>query len=175
VKNKKFHKMEQQAQPKKKRTWLWVVGGLLVLGYALGDKDENGNGSHAATSKCVVCGEYSTTSNSMNFELHYSDPEVLDNGNVRGKVYFGVNSPVGAFFFKGSFAHDPSVGEHDGMIRLEYRRNGSTDAWEQISYENTDNVMFYKIREAGGLIVQNGNCTEFPLASISELLFFKMK
>lgn len=128
------------------------------------------------TPSCSLCGEYSYTeyTNSVfsdneiaeiigrdrvsefkdrlkneasaTYILKLSDPEKLDNNQIRGKIYLGVQTKFsGIITYKGKFLTTPNDSIADGILRIEERHNDRDGSWEQITFSNSQNILFYKI------------------------------
>jgi hypothetical protein len=83
---------------------------------------------------------------SATYVLTLSDPEQLDKNQTRGKIYLGMQTKFsGIIAYKGKFLTTPNDSIADGILRIEERHNDRTDSWEQITFSNSQNILFYKI------------------------------
>jgi hypothetical protein len=92
------------------------------------------------------------------YVLTLSEPENLDKNQTRGKLYLGVQTKYsGIVAYKGKFLTTPGDASGDGILRIEERHNDKTDNWEQITFSNSQNVLFYKM--SGKDVVINSKTT----------------
>lgn len=109
---------------------------------------------------------------SMVYSLQIDRPEELDDGGIRAEVYLGIGSKIGDVYYKGKIVTIEDDDTADGMLRIEYRYNSSIEEFEQITFSNDQNILFYD-KQDGNLVLRNGNSSEYGLSNIEGYVFEK--
>ncbi len=107
------------------------------------------------------------------YVMNIDRPENLDDGEVRAEIYISMATPYyGDVTYKGKVITTTGDETADGIIRIEYRYNNSSAKFEQITFDNVQNILFYDLDDSG-IRIRNGNSSEFGLSTLESDLFLK--
>jgi len=110
---------------------------------------------------------------SMIYAVTIDRSEKLDDGGVRAEIMIGIGSPFyGDVTYKGKVVTTTGEETADGIIRIEYRYNFSLKEFEQITFGNDQNILFYDL-ESKGIRIRNGNSSEYGLSTLDGDLFLR--
>ena len=106
--------------------------------------------------------------------LELSEPETVENGKTRGTAIFTIQSKFSKELlrYKGKFLVLDKGEKYDGFIRIEYTCIDASD-WEQITFSNDQNIIFYRITSDGIIFDTAGNINLDGIASYKEANFIK--
>lgn len=107
--------------------------------------------------------------------LDFTDPKTLDDGTIRGTAMIGIQSKLvnGITTYKGTFIKTKDEEDYDGIIRIEYKRNDVTNEWEQITFNNYQNAIFYTIKDKNLLLKSATNNDTYGICCYKDAVFKK--
>lgn len=164
---------DSEKKTSKWKGWLVI---FIIIGF-LGSNYEECN-----SPKCAFCGSYSYSEFVGNDKsdpkiihaLELSGPKNLEDGTIRGTAIIGIqlkySEPI---IYKGTFIKNSKSDPYDGMIRIEYKQNSITTDWEQITFGDYNNFIFYNISDNNLLLKSASNVHEFGICCYARAAFIK--
>lgn len=111
---------------------------------------------------------------SIIYVMNIDRPEILDDSEIRAEIYISMTTPFyGDVTYKGKLVTTTGDKTADGIIRIEYKYNNSSVRFEQITFGNDQNILFYDL-DSKGIRIRNGNSSEYGLSTLEGELFLKM-